>query len=337
MCTGTELEYYFFADVDNSTPVQGNNFKFSFEILNTKFKIDDKKWKILPFIKRYGETEYTAITNKVVDSNEYMEFNTTDINNNLSMFIFKAFQSEDLMQRYITDHTSEGKVVFVVDDNLTSDEIAVDVAGCNNADWFVSTTGSDDNPGDSPDYPFRTLEKAISACNGSKNTIAILNGEYTLPRPVDIRKNINLIGCNDVLVECGSPYFFSIYNDCHLNISNIRLGFMEHLSVINQANFINKSPTTNPLHAGLDVILLVADAGLNGTLQFTNKTNSPKETIANRFSMTDTHEEWDYIDISNTGDNSFFEVRPESDNPRLLIHNTSEIEEYKQRMLEEHK
>ena len=337
MCTGEELEFFFFVDVDNAMPVQGNDFQFLFEILNDKFRLDDTEWSILPFVKKTGEEDYTGLPSHTGLSTSPLVFNTVDIDNGLATFIFKAFKSEELLERYILEHTnSEGKVTFVDDNNLTSDEIAIDVAGCNNADWFVSTNGDDSNPGTSREYPFRTIEKAVSVCNGRNNTIGILQGNYTLLDTVKIITNTNIIGCGDVTIECDKPYYFAIYNDTRLNISEVTLKFMEYSSHISQANFINKSKTSNPLYTTLNVLLVVADKGLDGTMLFSDKTGSTSETKINFTSMDITRPEWDYIDISETGNNRFFEVRPESDNPRLLIHNKQDLIDYKQRMIDEH-
>lgn len=110
---------------------------------------------------------------------------------------------------------------------ISTKTLDIQVRGCNDANFYVSPSGSDSNTGKSKLKPFKTVQKAVSMVEENKNFIVILEGEFTFNSPITISEDIIILGCptsgNIVRFSNNGGEFFRIAQNKELCIRNIYL------------------------------------------------------------------------------------------------------------------
>ncbi len=153
--------------------------------------------------------------------------------------------SEGINTFTITGKTSDGEIIGI-------EEIDISVRGCSDADFYVSTTGSDNNDGKTAQTAFRTIQKAVNKVNGNQNLIAILPGEYLIESPVTINKNCTLLGCNGVSIEnAHENIFFRINKGILVSFQDFIIYYQENSSDIQNMLVTNNNTDNSPV----DVLL----------------------------------------------------------------------------------
>ena len=212
---GAEFGRYFFASVNTTVPAKGTSVTLKFLFLNNLAE---------PLIGDYNvdielndtsiETDYTGAS-KVIPAS--------------------SLDTEEPNYFTITGKDPNGDVIGVIN-------IIVTVKGCDTANYYVNTsTGSDSNDGKSREYPFKTIEKAVSMVHGDKNSITIVGGNYTLSSPITVSENCTIMGCDDnITLSNTDNKFFKLNKNVSLTLVNLTLGegYVESMEFTNH-NQIN--------------------------------------------------------------------------------------------------
>lgn len=122
-----------------------------------------------------------------------------------------------------------------------SEEITINIMGCNEANFYVSSTGNDNNNGKSRETAFASIQKAINNINNEENFIVIL-GENTISTPLRINKSCKILGCDNASIEnMSSPNFFSVSQNQKLELQDINLIFDNVSAEISSGIFENQN------------------------------------------------------------------------------------------------
>ena len=153
----------------------------------------------------------------------------------------------------------EGPTIF------ETETIEITVRGCNTGNWYVSTSGNDNNTGKIND-PFATLDKALSMVNGEENLIVLTGGTYTIDHAINVPFTCTILGCGGATItNSANLRFFKVYQNQSLNIQDITLSFGGISVEVENDNFINNNKNNNPLYVILQKpeggIILTASAG----------------------------------------------------------------------------
>ena len=223
---------FFFVEVDNHSPVYGQSIQFTFTFLDMYG--DDKGKDYL--IDVYLDDELIETD---VDPLDVYKFSTKGVDDTYPL-VFK-FIAKPLDTRY---------------EVLESDEIIITVKGCNTADWYVAVDGNDNNAG-TKDNPFRTLPKALSMVEGSKNVVVLKNGTFPINSMQTIDTPTSIISCQGAVIRDDNHYdFFNILQDCSLYLMGITLKHKccEMYGV--DHSFVNKNLTQNPVYLRINPELM---------------------------------------------------------------------------------
>ena len=223
---------FFFVEVDNHSPVYGQSIQFTFTFLDMYG--DDKGKDYL--IDVYLDDELIETD---VDPLDVYKFSTKGVDDTYPL-VFK-FIAKPLDTRY---------------EVLESDEIIITVKGCNTADWYVAVDGDDNNAG-TKDNPFRTLPKALSMVEGSKNVVVLRNGTFPINSMQTIDTPTSIISCQGAVIRDDNHYdFFNILQDCSLYLMGITLKHKccEMYGV--DHSFVNKNLTQNPVYLRINPELM---------------------------------------------------------------------------------
>ena len=228
-CNGLQENLFLFANVNNNNPIQGQKFAFDFKVLNSfgekvyntnitdENVIDEpeKSWIIVPYMNN------TVVPNLILDSQKKWSLTTKDINEEDTSFVFKCFSTIEEAQQDILENNMEFKDN---PDDLVSEEIFIHVIGCNDADYYVSEDGDDDNDGSTKETAFKTVNKALNMVEGTKNIISLLDGEHHLNTAL-ITQNTTILACPQFTptILCDNRTFFRISQDTQLTLQNINL------------------------------------------------------------------------------------------------------------------
>lgn len=219
-----DLGEFFFVSANTISPMKNTDIVFTFDFLNS---IGQK----LP-------------------NNEY----TIDIKLNGNLFKSNYSGSTLKINGSTLDESNENIFEFTVykeQIEFASEIIIVSVRGCNNADYYVSSNGDDDNDGLSLESSFATIGKAVSCARGSDNLITVLEGEYTLPEVVDVLESCNIIGCGNVTITSENSRFFRIPINSSLNLQDIKLKYIDSIFDCDNTVFINKNGNNQPIYVCL--------------------------------------------------------------------------------------
>lgn len=287
-CNGKEENLFLFVNVNNTQPIQGQKFKFDFKILNSLGKevyntdnynlieesvIDESEtpFLIVPFIN--GE----MIQDLDLKSNQVWTLSTADINEEDTIFVFKAFRNNEEIQQDLLEH---GGLFEIEDGDLVSDEILITVKGCNDANFYVSIDGDDNNNGTSKETAFLTVDKALSMVEGEKNIISLLEGEHPLIKTTDITQDTIILSCPsfNVSINSENPTFFRINPDVQLTLQNINLNYKCCGMYADYDVFINNNNLNYPLNVQVNRKYCLIETNLT--------INVPEMIIQNEYSIT---------------------------------------------------
>lgn len=255
-CSKDEENLFFLSNVNNPSPIQDQSFTFDFKVLNNlanevyntesynlinESVFDDSQtpFLIVPYLNNM------LVDDVVLFSNEKWTLTTEDINQENATFNFKLFRNLEQVEQ---DIIISGGVYKVNEGDIVSEEILIQVRGCNNADWYVDpVTGDDNNDGTSINTAFKTVDKALSSVAGEKNIIRLLEGEHSLSKAYQITNDTNIISCpnENVLVWCDTPTFFRVMQDTKLYLQNIRLRHNCGILYAPNTSFINNNNLNN--------------------------------------------------------------------------------------------
>ena len=173
----------------------------------------------------------------------------------------------------------EGPTIF------ETETLEVTVRGCNTGNWYVSTSGNDNNTGKIDD-PFATLDKALSMVNGEENLIVLTSGTHSTDHIYHVPYTCTVLGCgNPVINNTVGLKFFRVYQNQSLNIQDITLKHDTSSTLVSNSNWINNNKNTNPLY-----VVISEGAGKTSTiltLSTDKSTYTIGETIEIRGSLTD--------------------------------------------------
>lgn len=257
-CNKEDETLFFLANVNNPSPVSGQKFTFDFKVLNNLanevyntessnlinesiFYDSENPFLIVPYKNNL------IVDDVVLYSNEKWTLNTEDINQEDSTFNFKLFRNIEQVEQ---DLLINGGVYRVNEGDIVSEEILIQVRGCNNADWYVDpTSGNDQNDGASLNTAFKTVDKALSSVVGEKNIIRLLAGEHTLSKAYQITNDTNIITCpnDEVTILCETPIFFRVMQDTKLYLQNINLRYQCCILYAQDTLFINNNNLNNSI------------------------------------------------------------------------------------------
>ena len=135
--------------------------------------------------------------------------------------------------------------------------ITVIVRGCNNADFYVSPNGSDNNNGLTRNTPFKTIQKAVDSVNGDKNLIILLTGDYEINTPIIINQSCTILGCGSILIEnLEKNLFFKIPSNSSLILQDLTLQYRGDVCAVTDTKFTNN----NGDGSAADVLILFTNA-----------------------------------------------------------------------------
>lgn len=169
----------------------------------------------------------------------------------------------------LLDEEEDNVFTFICQDNesnnIDSVEITLRVRGCDDADFYVSSTGDDSNDG-SMEYPFETLQKALNSVNGNLDLIAIY-GSITIPEPCIVRENCTIIGCETAeITNLTNPRFFYISQGKQLTVQDITFVKGQYTTLIDTQIFTNENRVNETITAILETdeyAVLIDDLQVN--------------------------------------------------------------------------
>lgn len=210
-------EIFFFAQVDNASPIEGQKINFTFNFYDALAKKSENNYIIVPYIKE--DNEYVIFQESFyLTGNSWGlwtdEFPGIDGGKFVFDFIFRAYES---LKKFQEDS----------ENYLLSDEIRIIIKGCGNADLYVDcVTGNDSNNG-TQDYPLKTLAKALTKVEGSNNVIALVNKNerFYIDNSLKITETCSIISCpkGAVIYQNNGWDIFKIMQDTRLYLQNVTL------------------------------------------------------------------------------------------------------------------
>ena len=257
-----DLGRFFFVSANTLSPVKNQAVKFNFRYLNSLAERLTGDYNVT--ILLHGEEEDTVLVENYLGE-QYSVGSELIIDDEPNIFIFNAYSGNEL---------------------FATEELIVNVRGCNTADWYVSTNGSDDTGTGTSDNPFRTLDKALSMVNGEENLIVLTSGTHTTDHIFNVPYSCTVLGCGDpIITSTDGLKFFRVYQNQSLNIQDITLTYEGTSSLIENSNWINNNKTNNKLY-----VLLSETAGKTLTT-ITLSTDYSIYTIGDTINITGTLEE----------------------------------------------
>lgn len=293
MCVEGLEELFFNASVNNLTPLQMQDFSFTFSITNSLGRPTSKELFIVPFLD--GE----RITDTILEVDRTWTVNTSILNDSEGVFEFKAYSSLDEAEADVEVNC------------WISNPIKITMRGCDDGDWYVNPEGDDSNDGTSAETPFQTLARAVEMVEGSKNIIVLSNDEHEISSPLFIERDTKIISClrDDPSISCPFETFFKVGQDRELTMQNIRLKYSLREQWIDEATFTNRNTDRNHLNVVVDVIELITDT--------INPINLTFEDDGIDTALLD-NREWD-VEITDDESDATFVVDDDNENPDLII------------------
>ncbi len=287
-CSYSNKDLFFIANASNNTPIVLQTFYFNFNIIdsfcreqNNDSKVyydvfnpsasmnlleeSDEPFYILPFVngklidivlysdKSWSVTPCPSDTDDLIyigDDGRYY-LNNTDVDD--FYFIFKCFRTLGELESEV--QRASGKLLEF-DDDWTSDEILINVRGCNSASWYVNLLeGDDSNSGMSKNNAFKTLDKALDMVEGERNIISLSDGKHIITGTHVIDVPTAIISCpgTSPVVYGDKNIFFSISQNASLYMQNVGLKYNCCKAFISNSNFINNNRTKTPFNIGVNV------------------------------------------------------------------------------------
>ncbi|MBQ2653066.1 MAG: leucine-rich repeat protein [Methanobrevibacter sp.] len=227
---------FFFVELDNPTPVVGQMINFTFTFMDMFGEKKTSDYLINVYLD-------DVLIKSGIDPNNDYTFDTTDVEASTLVFRFEA-ESESIIE------------------TLVSDDFLITLKDCNTADWYVSLEGSDVTGDGSQLNPFKTLPRALSCVEGSRNVIVLCEGEFTINSEQVISTSTSIISCNDAIIRNDTSIdFFRILQGCNLYLKNVALKY-RCCTMQDNVGFINKNVTNNPVYIRMNTGLVVDGVNL---------------------------------------------------------------------------
>ena len=152
-------------------------------------------------------------------------------------------------------------------------EFDVKIIGCDDSNFFVSTTGNDNNDGLTPATAFKTLQKACNSLQTDNSLIGVLQGEYTITDKVLVPYSCMIMGCGNVVIENTTDNrFFRLSPAKELELQDIKLKYDEDTHVVTQGLWVNHN-SDEPLNVithEIDDYIIVITSPLIKNLSYSN-------------------------------------------------------------------
>ena len=256
-----DLGRFFFVSANTLLPVKNQAVKFNFKYLNSLAEHLTGDYNVTILLQ--GEEEDTVLVENY-PGEQYTVDSELISDDEPNIFIFNAYYGNDL---------------------FATEELTVNVRGCNTADWYVSTSGDDDNTGKIDD-PFATLDKALSMVNGEENLIVLTSGTHSTDHIFNVPYTCTVLGCGDpIITSTDGLKFFRVYQNQSLNIQDITLTYDTSSSLIENSNWINNNKTNNPLY------VILSEAAGKTLTTITLSTDYSTYTIGDTINITGTLKE----------------------------------------------
>lgn len=221
---------FFFVTLNNYTPIYGNKIYFTFNF----FDMYGAKLENVYTIDAYLNGDLIA---EGLDPTERYAFDT------------KTTQEYSMDFKFIANPTDEKHM------QQESEIFHVIIKNCQNADFYVDAVNGNDITGNgSEQYPFKTIQKALTQVEGSKNTIALKTGTFHIENDLVITKSTNIIGCPSAIIESDTKVFFKILNGMTLSLSNITLKYMNNELYSDSNLFTNHNINENPVFIKMQML-----------------------------------------------------------------------------------
>ena len=231
----SKLGKYFFVKASTRIPVKNQDVILQFKLLNS--------------LAQEIEEDYTV--DILLNNNYIVQDCTTD------SYILK---SSDIPQSGANTFIVRCKDAEGV--SLPDEELIITVRGCNDADFYVKTTGDNRNDGKSWDTAFKTVQKAINSIVGDNNLIAVQGGTYNITNyaPIIVRNSATILGCGGVILKnTEDNRFFQLPFGKSLLLQDLTLNYKGDLCNVTSSNFTNN----NGDRSNADVILYSTDGDIH--------------------------------------------------------------------------
>ena len=252
---------FFFVSANTLLPVKNQNVIFNFQFLNSLAEKLTGDYSVT--ITLLGDEEDTVLVENYTGE-QYTVTSDLISDDQVNIFKFEAY---------------EGPTIF------ETETLEVTVRGCNTGNWYVSTSGNDNNTGKIDD-PFATLDKALSMVNGEENLIVLTSGTHSTDHIYNVPYTCTVLGCgNPVINNSVGLKFFRVYQNQSLNLQDITLTHDTSSILVSNSNWINNNKNTNQLY-----VVISEGAGKTSTiltLSTDKSTYTIGETIEIRGSLTD--------------------------------------------------
>ena len=222
-CSKTEdLGQYFIVMPITTRPSKWEDLTFYFKVLNNLAETLEHNYLIDIYLTTPNNVK-TLLKSNLKDTFYKVSYDELDEENiNTFEFILKS---------------SDGEVI-------TTDTTLIKVKGCNDADWYVSSTGNDANKG-TKEEPFLTMNNALGKVTEAANLI-VVQGNVSEDNIPLIERPCTILGCGDaVLTSTESNKLFNVSPKNDLKIIDLTLKYGGATSYIKSHDFINNSPNNN--------------------------------------------------------------------------------------------
>lgn len=212
-----DLGRYFFVNTSTKTPMKNQPVTLYFNLLNMFSETIDEDYTVdIEFNNETIATDYSGNTFKLTDINSEFDNLCT-----------------------VTCKNSTGE-------NIGIQELLLSVRGCNNADFYVSENGDDNNPG-TQEQPFQTIQKAIDSVATENSIIVLQQGNYNLSSNTPIVRNTcSIMGCGFVLLENRDDnVFFKIPKNKQLTLNDVTLQHQGDIYNVDTISITNHNGGTN--------------------------------------------------------------------------------------------
>lgn len=224
-----QLEHgaYFFTRINTKLPSPNQKIRLSFRFLNNLAE--------------------ELIGDYLVD----IQLNDTNI---ISNFRGNNYPPEGSEENYPYIHEllnpSKDNVLKVTGKNIDGEiigvtHITIRVKGCGTGDYYVNPIMGDDNNDGTMNFPFLTLNKALSKVTSNKNIVVLTTGEHTIDSTINLNKNVTLMGCSNtehgVIINSPSNQFFKLSSGVEFNLQNIVLNNNENTQHITSNTYTNNN------------------------------------------------------------------------------------------------
>ena len=261
-----DLGRFFFVSANTLLPVKNQSVIFNFRYLNMLAETLPGDYNVT--ITLLGEEDTVIVENYT--GGQYTVSNELLSDDEPNVFKFEAFEGMDI---------------------FATEEVTVNVRGCNTADWYVNPlTGDDTNDGETINTPFQTINKALSVVDGERNLIVLTSGTYTITSPLNVQTSSTVLGCGNAIIENTTSYkFFRVYQNQRLNLQDLSLTHDTSSERVDNTNWINNNKNNNPIYvvisegAGKTLTLLSMDTDkltytIGETIEITGLLTDDEET-----------------------------------------------------------